>query len=104
MFEMARALFPFLKSSTVSNVNEEYVLKPPQKPVSINNLIVGLRFNLSMPSIIIKPKTMQLKKLEINVANGNDGFQAAKVLETRKRAILPKPPPKNTRKTSFIYG
>ena len=67
---MANKIFPVRNNSTVSKLNVEKVLKPPQKPVMIKNLSNGFTFVLSANTKTVIAKIMQLIMFEKNVASG----------------------------------
>lgn len=101
---IAIVLLPVLKSSTVSKLKVENVLKPPQNPTNTSNLIVGLTgilvLNKNSVSAIIK----QLMVFDKNVAKGKFVLKfVCTNIPIAYLNTLPTPPPKNTNSKLFMY-
>lgn len=90
----AAAVWPCCHMAQVSAVNVEKVLKPPQNPVASNRR----RWSDKVGQLSRKPSRRQASPLAASVAHGNRSCQGRNNKNTPKRAALPAPPPRKTRK------
>ena len=94
---------PFCIKVIFSNVNDENVVKPPQKPTIKNNLNPGVIISLFEEIPTINPIIKLPKIFTVNVPIGIDKrFQCKFNFETINRAILPINPPNPTNRSCFI--
>jgi hypothetical protein len=90
-------LCPCCKSPKVSLLNVEKVLNPPQKPTAQNSRIIGESTCRWSASPTTKPNTKQATIFTTNVPKGNGWVcQVLTHLASKKRVMLPRPPPRKT--------
>ena len=86
---------------SVSLLNVEKVLKPPQNPITTMYNKSSDHCNLRASITVNMPTKIEAKLLQIKVPQGNtnNGLMYRFMM---KRKTLPNPPPKKTYKYSFI--
>ncbi len=100
---IAYIIFPLRINSTVSKLNVENVLKPPQKPVMIKNFQVEEISVLLIKNVIVTASIIQLNALETNVAKGKMVLNRIVIkIEIPYLTRLPSPPPINIAKILFM--
>jgi hypothetical protein len=72
---IAMNILPERIKSTVSRLNVENVLNPPQKPTTINNFNVGFAPSFSLKIPTASANTKQLNIFDTNVAIGKEDLK-----------------------------